>query len=360
VVSVSILLNPFIKNKDIIYNIFKKRIMPLILDRKQVLDVYADAANRKWVLANFNVENLTTVEAILQATYEYGKTIDKNDLPIIIGITNKYAQRPQSIYYTHTRKWNVGLRLFLSDIDILTSRDSPYAKLKVMIHLDHIHWNDDDELLAWDMQQFSSIMYDASNLPFEQNIQKTAVFMEKCGDIIFIEGACDEIAEASKFASKGLTTPSMAEKYFRETGVDIIVANLGTEHRASTMVKKYNGNLAREITKRIGPCLCLHGTSSVASHQLTHLFDDGVRKVNIWTALERDSAPTLFQSMLENASKIIGTEKAKELCVSKVLGEMVDCRSQPSIKFYTTTYRQEIIFERMKEIVTDYLKTWYI
>ena len=83
--------------------------MPLILDRKQVLDVYAEAANRKWVLPNFNAENLTTVEAILQATYEYGKTIGKHDLPIIIGITNKYSQRSQSSYYTHTRKWKVGL-----------------------------------------------------------------------------------------------------------------------------------------------------------------------------------------------------------------------------------------------------------
>ena len=95
-----------------------------------------------------------------------------------------------------------------------------------MIHLDHIQWDDDKELLDWDMEQFSSIMYDASTLPLNQNIEKTAVFVRKNKDNILIEGACDVIGNAS---GKGgdLTTSKDAYRYLSQTEVDIIVANLG-------------------------------------------------------------------------------------------------------------------------------------
>jgi len=333
--------------------------MPLVLERNHVLDIYAEAAERKWVLPTFNSENLTCSEAILSAVKEYGQSIGITDLPIIIGITNKYRQRPQSVYYTHTRQWDVGLRLFLADLKVLTSYDSPFANLKVMIHLDHIQWDEDKELLEWGMQQFSSIMHDASTLPFDQNIQKTASFVEKHSNIILIEGACDEISEATKTVSTDLTKPDMAEKYYRETGVDIIVANLGTEHRSTAATLQYHGELAREITERIGPCLCLHGTSSVPTPQMTYLFDDGIRKVNIWTTLERDSSPALFKEMIKNAAKIVGSERAKKLLIEELIGNKADCNSTPSVNYYTTTYRQQIVFQRMKEIVTEYLRIWY-
>ncbi len=184
--------------------------------------------------------------------------------------------------------------------------------------------------------------------------------MEQYGDIILVEGACDEIAEATQPVSNDLTTPDMAEKFHRETGVDIIVVNLGAEHRTTAATLQYHSELAREITKRIGPRLCMHGTSSIPKQQIAHLFDDGIRKANIWTALERDSSPALFQEMLENAAKIVGPEKTKELIIKELLGNKADCSSAPSVNYYTTTYRQEIVFQRMKDIITGYLSTCYV
>lgn len=334
--------------------------MPLILDRKHVLEVFAEAKERKWVLPTFNAENLTTAEAILEATKEYGERIGIKDLPIIIGITNNYSHRPQSVYYTQTRKWDIGLRLFLSDLSVLTATESPYAKLKVMIHLDHIQWDEDKELLDWSMKQFSSIMFDASTLPFEKNTNKTAAFVEKNKDTIVIEGACDEISSSDGSEKNDLTTPEDAEKYFNLTEVDIVVANLGTEHRASASSLQYRGDIARQIRERIGTHLCLHGTSSVSTEKVTKLFDDGICKVNIWTALERDSTPMLFKDMLTNASKVVGTEKVRELFSEHLLGEKANHLDPLSIDYFTTTYRQEIIFHKMKNIITNYLKTWYV
>ncbi len=334
--------------------------MPLILDRKQVLDVFSEANERKWTLPAFNAENLTTIEAILESTKKYGEKIGNEELPIIIGITNNYKDRPQSAYYTHTRKWDIGLRLFLSDISVLTSAESPYGKLKVLIFLDHIQLDEDKELLEWDMSQFSGIMFDASKLPIEKNIKKTAAFVEKNKDKIVIEGACDEIASKGHFDKNELTTPELAERYFKETGVDIIVANLGTEHRASAAELKYHGDLARKIKERIGNHICLHGTSSVPTDKLGELFEDGICKVNIWTTLERDSIPELFEDMLLNVSKIVGVKKAQKLLAEKLIGENADTKSELSLDYFTTKYRQDFIFQKMQNIINKYLELWYI
>jgi fructose/tagatose bisphosphate aldolase len=334
--------------------------MPLILNRNEVLDVYKEAAQKKWVIPTFNSENLTTTEAILSAALEYSHQINQPDLPVTIGITNQYSHRSQSVYYTHTRLWDIGLRLFLADIEILTGKGSPFEKLSVMIHLDHTQWDTDKPLLDWDMNRFSMIMYDASALPFDENIKLTAGFVEKHRHEIVIEGACDEIVDATGDTRSDLTTPEQALKYLNQTHADFIVANLGTEHRASAADLKYHGDMARNISKLTGTILVLHGTSSVGNDQVKNLFDDGIAKVNIWTILERNSSPVLFEDMVRNTSKVIGREKTEEMIESGLIGGNVDRTSKASLSHYTTLYRQDIIFNEMKKIVFDYLSLWYV
>ncbi|MBK9390755.1 MAG: class II fructose-bisphosphate aldolase [Bacteroidetes bacterium] len=334
--------------------------MPLILDRQQVLDIYSDAATRKWVIPTFNSENLTTTEAILSAALDYSRKISKPDLPVTIGITNQYSHRSQSVYYTHTRQWDIGLKLFMADIGVLTSKGSPFEKLNVMVHLDHTQWDSDKPLLEWDMHMFSMIMYDASALPFDENIRLTAEFIEKHGKIIVVEGACDEIVDATGDERSDLTTPEQAVKYLNGTGADFIVANLGTEHRASAADLKYHGDIAREISRLTGTKLVLHGTSSVGNDQVKHLFSDGIAKVNIWTILERNTAPVLFEDMVRNSARITGRDKTEQMIRDGLLGEKVERSSKASLSHYTTVYRQDIIFGEMKRIVTAYFDLWYV
>jgi fructose/tagatose bisphosphate aldolase len=334
--------------------------MPLVLDRKEVLDVYSEAGQKKWVIPTLNTENLTTSEAILSAALDYSRKINKPDLPVTIGITNQYSHRSQSVYYTHTRQWDIGLKLFLADLGVLTAKGSPFEKLNVMIHLDHTQWDSDKPLLEWDMGFFSMIMYDASALPFEENIQLTAAFIEKHGKEIVIEGACDEIVDATGENRSELTTPAQALRYLNGTNADFIVANLGTEHRASAADLKYHGDLARDISKLTGTKLVLHGTSSVGNDQIRNLFNDGIAKVNIWTILERNTAPVLFEDMVKNASKITGKNKADEMFQSGLLGDKAERDTRASLSHYTTVYRQDIIFSEMKKIVLAYFDLWYV
>ena len=333
--------------------------MGLITDKNEVLEIYEEAAQHKWVIPCICCENLTTIEAVLASVKEYGDKIGVNNLPITIAITNCYEHRHQTINYTFTKNWEVGMRLFIEDLKILTSTYSPFKDLRVMLHLDHIQHDIDSSLLNWDMKQFSSIMFDASTLNFDENIITTRKFVEKHSHEILIEGACDEIIDAGSGGNE-LTSPEKAERYMKETGCDFIVANLGTEHRASVSELKYHGDLAEKIKSKIGTKLVLHGASSVESQQITNLFEDGVCKVNIWTILERESSAILFPMMLQNASRILGFEQVVELQKQGILGENISINSEKSIDYYTTLYRQHIIFDEMKKIVTGYLNIWYI
>lgn len=313
--------------------------MPIINNCEEVRNIYKQAAKRRWVIPCFCSENLTTTEAILSAAQDFAVENNYKQLPVSLAITVKYDHRSQAEYYTHTRRWETGLKLFTSDAEILTAKDGPFPNVDVLLHLDHIQYDNDAELLKQDLSEFSSIMYDASTLPFEENIKKTAEFVKKHNSSIVIEGACDEIYDANGGVHNALTTPENAKRYYEETGVDMLVANLGTEHRASKQVLRYYGDIAHKIKDKIGYKTVLHGLSSVSLEQVKNLYEDGICKVNIWTMLERDASSVLLREMKINADKIAGEKSV--------------------LSHFTTTYRQDIIFNEMKKTVRGFLDMWY-
>lgn len=333
--------------------------MPIVRGREAVLGIYEEASRRGWVLPCFCSENLTTTEAVLEATRRKGERLGLPGLPIILAITCRYDHRTQAEFYTSTRRWDLGLRLFLADLELLAGPGSPYERLRVMVHLDHVQFDDDAELLDWDLGRFSSIMFDASKLSFEENLDLTAEFVRRRGREILVEGACDEIVDATGDRRSDITDGDKAARFVERTKADLIVANLGTEHRASGKELQYHGDAAREIRSRIGPRIVLHGASSVPGERIAGLFGDGVCKVNLWTALERDSSPALLKDMAANAAKVGGPALAAELKAAGILGEKADLASKASIGYFTTTYRQAIVHREMAAMVERYLDLWY-
>jgi fructose-bisphosphate aldolase class II len=251
------------------------------------------------------------------------------------------------------------MRLFHADLKTLTAPDSPFARLRVLVHLDHGQHDADRDLLDSPVGLFSSVMYDASTLSFEDNIAATRRYVERHRNEIVIEGACDTIAHFGEAGSTPCTAPADAERYYHATGVDWIVANLGTEHRAGIATLRYRDDVARDISRRIGPRLSLHGVSSVDPARLGSLFADGIGKVNFWTALERDSSAELLTALAEHPGQAAGPATATQLQLKGLLGPNSDVSSPVSLDYCTTRYRQGIVFDSMKRIVNAYLARWY-
>ena len=328
--------------------------MPVITGREHVLAIYEQAARRGWVIPCMCSENLTTTEAVLSAASEFARDRGYERVPVTLAITNQYGHRSQSVNYTNTRRWDIGLKLFHASIHILAEA---FPNVDILIHLDHAQHDTDAGLLEGDLSQYSSVMYDASSLPLEENIAKTRAFVQRKGHALMIEGACDEIVDASGEVRCEITDAEKCADYKARTGVDVVVANLGTEHRASGTDLNYYGDAARAIKAKIGQRICLHGTSSVSGDQIGKLFDDGICKVNIWTALERDASLTVWT--VKNAAKCGGPAVERQLIREGYLTAASKTGHQASLQHFTTTARQEIIFEEMKRIARSYFELWY-
>ncbi|MDO8686030.1 MAG: class II fructose-bisphosphate aldolase, partial [Clostridiales bacterium] len=238
--------------------------MPLINNYKQVKEIYCRAAELGVGLPVFCAEDRETLEAILASAYEFGKEIGVDNLPIIPAWTSRYPPRGQMQLITACGNPLLGVELMFSDIEMFMGENSPYRNLTVMPHLDHAFpWLDGDILTNY-ADRFASVMCDASERPFEENIRITGEYVEKMHGRVVIEGAVDEIFESGNITGKNEpTSVEQVVRFLRETGVDIIVPNVGTEHRATADKIRYQSDRAREISTAVGKILCLHGTSSV-------------------------------------------------------------------------------------------------
>ncbi len=296
--------------------------MPLVTDLQQVESIYATARERGVCLANFCTANPYTTQAIFRAAYEFGREHGLVHVPIIVSATANYSIESQLVSYTPLHDARIGARALIADVELLLSSDSPYADLRAMLHLDHGQPDRDRALLPEILEKYATVMFDASNLPFEENIRRTAEFVEQHGHQVQIEGAVTEIVQAESHAQRDeVTTPEQAERFWRETGVSLLVPNLGTEHRATAPVARYDPQAARAITARVGKRLVLHGSSSVPEAALGTLVEDGIVKVNLWTTFERFGGQAVARFVLNQLGNILSAEELAALRAQGWLGE---------------------------------------
>lgn len=296
--------------------------MPLITDPTQTGEIYQQAAERGICLVNFCTENRRTTEAIFHAAHTFAQRHGQTGLPVIVSVTSNYPIEPQLQYYTSSRDARLGLRALLADVDILLSEDSPYRDLQVMLHLDHALPDYEQEIIPRCLDKFATIMYDCSYYPFDENIGRTAQFVEQHGHQVLIEGCVDEIVQAEDAGEEEgeLTDPVQAERFLRETGVALIVPNLGTEHRSTAAVARYHGDLARQIRDRVGTIQVLHGSSSLHDTDLPRLAGDGIVKFNVWSIFERLGGQAVAADIVRNLGNLLPEETLRGWQAEGLLG----------------------------------------
>jgi fructose/tagatose bisphosphate aldolase len=305
--------------------------MPIITDYQAVKEVYQEAADLGVALPVFCMEDRETLEAVLASVLEYGQEIGVQDLPVIPSWTVRYPPRGQMTLITACGNPVLGTQLMFSDLQLFMGENSHYRKLRALPHLDHgFPWLDGD-ILEHFADQFASVMFDASEKPFEENMRLTAEYVEKMRGRVVVEGAVDEIFEAGGSGPKNEpTTVEQARKFLSETGVDIIVPNVGTEHRATADQVQYQSDRAREISAAVGKILCLHGTSSVKPEDLSKLPEDGFLKINIYTTLAVHGGQAVAREVLFSLRDIFGEEQLRQLTRDGILAEAILSSDDPA------------------------------
>jgi len=299
--------------------------MPVVTEPEETRELLDRVRQAGAALACFCTENSWTTEAILRATTVAARRLGVDKPPVCVGFTASYQARSQLGNYWVGGDWRVGLKGVLDDMRVLAAPDGPYGECRVLPQLDHGQPVADREILERWADELAIVMFDASSLPLDENIELTADYAARFGDRVVIEGAVDELKEASAAGEAfELTTPAQARRFLERTGCDLIVPNVGTEHRAARAgTARYHGERAREIARAVGPRLVLHGSSSLPIEEAETLPSDGFVKVNLWTLIERKGAESIADYLLENAGDILSRSKTEELVKAGLLGGKV-------------------------------------
>jgi len=337
--------------------------MPIIKKGEQAREILNGLIDTNRSLPCFCTESVYTTEAIFRGAKEFKNenNIDER-LPLIIAFTASYADRQQLKNYTGLADFREGILAVKSDIERLSRNDGPYADIDVIVHLDHAQPGQDDWIIEEFNDFISSVMLDCSHFSMLDNIHMMQEFRKKYYSSFIIEGAVDEIYNYNAQNERtgvidNITNPETAEKYFKETGVDLVVANLGTEHRRTEGTVEYHGKVAREISSLVGRRLVLHGTSSLSSNDVENLYKDGIVKVNLWGNLESVPGKVLAETLIKELEHEISKDKVQELVAEGYLnGKMLAKSYKPSIHYLTEKYRRDEVY---LPVATGIIKSFY-
>ncbi|MFD8911574.1 ketose-bisphosphate aldolase [Streptomyces sp. NPDC059575] len=165
-----------------------------------------------------------------------------------------------------------------------------HASVPVALHLDHIQ--DDDLLRQAPDAGFSSVMYDASGLPYADNLAATrAAVTWAHGQGLWIEAELGQIGgkggrpPLDAHAPGARTDPDEAFAFVADTGVDALAVAIGSAHAMTTRTATLDQTLLRRLSAVLPVPLVLHGSSGVPDDALAGAVAGGIGKVNVGTAL---------------------------------------------------------------------------
>ncbi|SCL26830.1 fructose-bisphosphate aldolase [Micromonospora rhizosphaerae] len=159
------------------------------------------------------------------------------------------------------------------------------ARVPVSLHLDHVA---DESLLHQTADAgFSSVMFDASTRPYQENVAVTRAAADWAHERgLWLEAELGEVGGKDGAHAPGVRTdPRQAESYVAATGVDALAVAVGSSHAMTTREAALDLDLIAQLRKTVPVPLVLHGSSGVPDEHLRGAIGHGMVKINFGTAL---------------------------------------------------------------------------
>lgn len=175
------------------------------------------------------------------------------------------------------------------------------ASVDVALNFDH--GQEKEYLIKAIDDGFSSVMVDASRFDLEGNIKMTkeiADYAHAHGASVEGEIGCLGASEGGKFTQDEMyTDPEQAKIFYDKTGIDALAISIGTSHGnyPDGMVPKFDIERLKEIKKRTGAPLVLHGGSGSGEENILNSVKYGINKINVgcdFMNANRDAAAKLL------------------------------------------------------------------
>jgi fructose-bisphosphate aldolase class II len=157
------------------------------------------------------------------------------------------------------------------------------AAVPVGLHLDHAESEDlVQEAVALG---FTSVMFDASQLDYRDNVERTTRVTSRCHEAgVFVEAELGEVGGKDGAHAPGVRTdPEEAALFVEATGVDALAVAVGTSHAMTSKDAALDYDLIAELQTAVPVPLVLHGSSGVSNEGLVRAIRSGMTKVNVAT-----------------------------------------------------------------------------
>ncbi|MGZ4627169.1 MAG: class II fructose-bisphosphate aldolase, partial [Kineosporiaceae bacterium] len=153
------------------------------------------------------------------------------------------------------------------------------------LHLDHV----EDTALLHEAasHDFSSVMFDASTAPYDENVAATSAAVAwGHGRGLWVESELGAIGGKDGAHAPGVRTdPVQAAAFVEATGVDGLAVAVGSTHAMTSATARLDHEHIARLANALAPPLVLHGSSGVPEEELWKAVRHGIVKVNIGTGL---------------------------------------------------------------------------
>lgn len=220
-----------------------------------------DVNKNKRAIGAFNIANMEVLMGVIKAA-EYLNT------PVIIQIAEKRL--------THSPLHLLGPMMVNA---------AKKSKVEIAVQLDHGYsLNIIDESIEYG---FTSIMYDGSHLPIEENIKNTNMIYEHIKNKgVNLEAEIGVLSgnEGGGDMKEICTNPKEALYFYERAKFDALAIAIGNAHGHYKGEPKLNFNVLSEIHNSIDSFLVLHGGTGISEEDFKKAISLGISKINIATA----------------------------------------------------------------------------
>ena len=240
----------------------------MLVNLKEILKI---AEADKIAVGMFNATGFDSLQAVIGAAEELNQ-------PVIIA---------------HAEVHNKFNDIFMAAPAMLTMADN--AKVPVCVHLDH--GTSLDMVYKAMSVGFTSVMMDASALPYEENLRVTKQITEaahamnisveaELGRLVTGEAGSNEVHTDMK-AEDYYTKPDEAAAFCKATGIDALAIAFGTSHGFYSAQPKLDFNVVKSCAEATGLPLVMHGGSGVSEEGFRKAIANGIRKINYYSYMSK-------------------------------------------------------------------------
>lgn len=239
----------------------------MLVNLKEILQI---AEKEKNAVGMFNATGFDSLQAVVAAAEELNR-------PVILAHAEVHNQ--------------------YNDIDMVGPAMlavAKKAKVPVCVHLDH---GVSEEMVYRALRLgFTSVMIDASALPYKRNLELTAEITKIAHAMgVSVEAelgrlATDEAGSGESVSGKPedfYTDPDEAAEFSEKTKIDALAVAFGTAHGFYTAQPKLDFNVVKACAEATGLPLVMHGGSGVSEEGFKKAIANGIRKINYYSYMSK-------------------------------------------------------------------------